>query len=93
MEGGATDTLTALTTLTASSATGRPYGPRRRGRPARFGVPANQQLRIRVTEDQREALARVARENGTNLADVIREAVNEFVADYCDARPFRGPEV
>jgi predicted DNA-binding protein len=39
-------------------------------------------LVIRVTSEERRDLDQVARENGQTRADVIREAVNEYVADY-----------
>jgi hypothetical protein len=56
---------------------------RRRGRPLRV---AGAQSRARFcgfcTVEEREALDEVAREMGLPIAVVIREAVNEFVADY-----------
>jgi hypothetical protein len=62
-------------------------------RPARFGEPATDAIRVRVTPGQRLALEQVARDNQTDLAGVIREAVNTFVADYSEAPvPFRGTE-
>lgn len=33
-------------------------------------------------------MQRVADENGLRIGEVIREAVNAFVADYSDRRPF-----
>lgn len=62
-------------------------------RPARFGEPATDAIRVRVTPDQRRDLERVAQENRTNMAGVIREAVNTYVADYRDkGSVFRGPK-
>lgn len=51
-------------------------------RPALFGEPATAAIRVRVTPEQRRELERVARENRTAVADVIRLAVNTFVSDY-----------
>lgn len=61
---------------------------RRRGRPALHGVKADQRVEFTVTAEQRRELDRVAKESGKALATVIREAVNEFVADYSDRRVF-----
>jgi predicted DNA-binding protein len=61
-------------------------------RPALFGEPATDAIRIRVTPEQRRALERVASQNQMVIAEVIREAVNTFVADYGDASVFRGPK-
>lgn len=57
-------------------------------RPALFGEPATDAIRVRVTPAQRRDLERVARENHTDVAGVIREAVNEYVADYRDSSVF-----
>jgi predicted transcriptional regulator len=61
-------------------------------RPARFGEPASASIRVRVTPDQKRDLRRVARENRTDMAGVIREAVNTYVADYRDRDVFRSPK-
>ncbi len=57
--------------------------PAKRGRPP---LPAHQRLderiEVRLTDAERRDLARVAREKRTSIADVLREAVNEYVADY-----------
>lgn len=59
-----------------------------------FDEAARARIRIRVTTAQRLDLEQVARENNTNVAGVIRDAVNTFVADYRERRPvFRGPEI
>jgi acyl-CoA hydrolase len=60
---------------------------RRRGRPARVdGVVATRRREFRLTADEDRELARVARENGQHVATLIREAVNEYVADYAERR-------
>jgi len=59
-------------------------------RPARADTAATDTIRVRVTPSERRDLEHVARENHTNLAGVIREAVNEYVADYRDEPTFRG---
>lgn len=63
--------------------------PKRRGRP-QSTEPANQTIRVRVTPAQRLELRRVATENGTRVAGIIREAVNEYVADYRERGVFVG---
>jgi hypothetical protein len=57
-------------------------------RPAIFGEPASEAIRVRVTPRQRRDLEQVARANHTDVAGVIRDAVNEYVADYGAKRPF-----
>lgn len=57
-------------------------------RPAMFGEPATDAIRVRVTPQQRRDLERVAQENRTDLAGVIRDAVNTYVADYSERKPF-----
>lgn len=58
-------------------------------RPPKFGTPAVHVIVVRVTDEQRTALAQVAGENQTDLSGVIREAVNTYVADYKESVPFR----
>lgn len=66
----------------------------RRGRRPMFDEPARAAIRIRVTRSQRIELEQVARENNTDVAGAIREAVNCFVSDYRENRPvFRGPQI
>jgi hypothetical protein len=64
--------------------------PRRRGagRPSIYGTRANKRIEFVVTVEQRRELERVSRETGKPLATVIREAVNEFVADYSERKVF-----
>ena len=60
-----------------------PINPPRRGRPALVpGQPATETICIRVTPEVGDVLLRVGEENHTTRADVIREAVNEYVTDY-----------
>jgi len=56
-------------------------------RPTTFSTPATEAIRVRVTPEQRQELRQVAKENQTNVATVIREAVNTYVADYRDRPP------
>lgn len=63
---------------------------RRPGRPPLDDEPATDSIRVRVTPGQRLELRRVADENGTGVSGVIREAVNEYVSDYKETKPFRG---
>jgi hypothetical protein len=65
--------------------------PARGGRKPRVpGACSSMRLSIRLTPEERRDLEAVARENHTNLADVLREAVNEYVADYRE-RPLFEP--
>lgn len=61
-------------------------------RPLRSGEPSNLRLRVRITASERRALTEVARENRANVSRVVRDAVNEYVADYRDRQVFRGPK-
>jgi predicted HicB family RNase H-like nuclease len=61
---------------------------RRRGRPTRAAVAADKRLEVRLTPGERADLERVATENGTSMADLAREAINEYVADYGDRQVF-----
>jgi hypothetical protein len=58
------------------------------GRPPIADVPATARVELRVTPAQRLELRRVASENQTGIAGLLREAVNEFVADYHERRVF-----
>lgn len=70
-----------------------PTGDRRRGRPRKYDEPAAASIRIRVTVAQRLDLERAAKDNGLDLTAAIREAVNEWVADYRESGPvFRGTQ-
>jgi hypothetical protein len=66
--------------------------PRPPGRPTRFDEAATERVAIRLTPIQRRDLKQVAKENRTDLAGVIREAVNEFVSDYRETGVFRLPK-
>jgi hypothetical protein len=65
-------------------------GDRRRGRPSRVEEqPALRRIEFRLTDEENAGLEAAARENGTTVAALIRDAVNEFVADYAEnKRPF-----
>jgi hypothetical protein len=58
------------------------------GRPRLYDVPASHRITVNVTPAQRLELRRVASDNRSGMAGVIREAVNEYVADYNERRPF-----
>lgn len=62
---------------------------RRRGRRPIADEAASAQVQLRVTPGQRLELRRVANENRTDVAGLLREAVNEYVADYGERRVFR----
>jgi hypothetical protein len=59
------------------------------GRPPIHDAPASARISIAVTPAQRLELRRVASDNRTGLSGIIREAVNEYVSDYGERRPFR----
>jgi hypothetical protein len=58
------------------------------GRPPLFDVPVSERIYVNVTPAQRLELRRVASDNRTGVAGIIREAVNEYVADYHERKPF-----
>lgn len=63
--------------------------PARRGRPSRVeGEESSRRIWMFLTERERTALLRVALENRQTIAQVLRDAVNEFVADYGERRVF-----
>jgi hypothetical protein len=51
-------------------------------------VAATARIEVRVTPAQRLEIQRVASDNRTGLSGILREAVNEFVADYGEKPPF-----
>lgn len=59
-----------------------------RGRPPRAGVRATKRVEFVLTCEERIKLDQVAGESGLKLAEVVREAVNEFVADYSERQVF-----
>lgn len=61
-------------------------------RPTEFEEPTTARICVRLTPTQRKDLEQVARDNGTDITGVIREAVNEYVADYQDRPVFRHTE-
>lgn len=65
---------------------GRSRGP---GRPRRASQPATKRIEFVVTEEEQEALKQVASREGKPIATVIREAVNERVADEGEPNIFR----
>lgn len=61
----------------------------KRGRKAARGAAAIHVIRVRLTPSERADIGRVARENDTTITEVIREAVNEYAADYRERHVFR----
>lgn len=61
---------------------------RRRGRKPRAHVRATKRIEFVVTDAELQALRAAAAENKQPMATLIRDAVNEFVADYSDRNPF-----
>jgi hypothetical protein len=66
---------------------------KRTGRPPIADTSATERVSLRVTPAQRLELRRVASENRTGVAGILREAVNEYVADYHERRLFGRPKV
>ena len=62
---------------------------KRIGRPRLFDEPMDAQLSLNATSAQVHALRQIARDNGTSLAGVIREAVTEYAASYREQYPHR----
>lgn len=62
------------------------------GRPALYDTPVSTRITFSVTPAQRLELRRVASDNRTGMAGIIREAVNEFVSDYGEKRVFHKKE-
>jgi hypothetical protein len=61
-----------------------------RGRPTRQDEASTAKVGVRLTSYEREELQRVARENRQSVAAVVRDAVNEYVADYRERGVFGG---
>jgi hypothetical protein len=61
---------------------------KRAGRPPLHEAPATERIWVRMTPAQRLELRRVASDNRMGVSGIIREAVNEYVSDYGDRRPF-----
>jgi hypothetical protein len=61
-----------------------------RGRPSRQNEPSTEKVETRLTVRERIDLQAVAREHGQPVSVILREAVNEFVADYRERRVFVG---
>ena len=59
------------------------------GRPSLYDTPASARISVAVTPAQRLELRRVASQTRGGVSGIIREAVNEFVSDYGERRPFR----
>jgi hypothetical protein len=62
--------------------------PSRGARP-RFGQLADAVVCFRVTPEQRVKLQEVAARNRTTVADLLREAVDNYVADFSDEPMFQ----
>jgi hypothetical protein len=60
-----------------------------RGRKRRQDEPSTQKVGTYLTVAERADLQQVAKENRQSVAAVLREAVNEYVADYRERGIFR----
>lgn len=61
----------------------------RPGRPTRGDSRSERVIRFRLTDQEYVAMQQVAAEQRQKLSSVVREAVNEYVADYTERRVFR----
>lgn len=59
-----------------------------KGQPVIEGQRATRHLKVRATEGQLQDLRSVAQELGVTQSDIIRDAVNEFVADFRERKVF-----
>lgn len=69
-----------------------PRGTDRRkpGRPSRVeGEASSERISIWLTPSERDALEQAALANGQSPCDLVREAVNEYVADFSERGVFR----
>jgi len=61
-----------------------------RGRPPRQAEPSTSKVGVRLTPAERRDLQQVAKESRQSVAAVVRDAVNEYVADYRERGIFGG---
>jgi predicted DNA-binding protein len=59
-------------------------GARRRGRPPAAGVVATERLQFRLTASERKQLHDIGKMEGRPVAEVVRDAINEYVSDFRD---------
>jgi hypothetical protein len=62
----------------------------KRGRKPKFGEAAECRMWVRVTPRQHTRLQEAARLNLTTVADLVRDAVDSYVADFSDEPMFDG---
>jgi len=63
-------------------------GRRHAGRPSRARTVSNIPVTFKVTAEERHHLGQVAAHAQKPIASVIRDAVNEYVADYDERKVF-----
>ena len=66
---------------------GRSYHARP-GRKPKRDVAAEDRISFRVTRTERAELDAAAKENDVSVTDLVRDAVNEYVADYRERAVF-----
>lgn len=60
-----------------------------RGRPPRIrGEIASARIWAWLTNDERQSLRALSEETGKPIAEIVREAVNVYVADFSEQRVF-----
>lgn len=62
-------------------------GPRR-GRRPRAESPSTKRVEFRLTEQEQRDLERVAVSEKKSVSEIVRDAVNGFVGDFSEAKPF-----
>lgn len=65
----------------------------RRGRRRRSDGPSTERLEIRMTAAERRELDHVAATTRKSIATIAREAINEFVGDFSEQKPFRTAKI
>lgn len=58
------------------------------GRPTMYDTIVTKNIQFRVTEEQCANLKTIAADENRKLAAIIRDAVNEYVSDYLEKKPF-----
>jgi hypothetical protein len=62
----------------------------KRGPKPKYGETAADELRVRVTAQQRLRLQHAAKVNLTTVANLVRDAVDDYMLDFSDEPLFDG---
>jgi hypothetical protein len=66
-------------------------GERRTGRPTIYGTRASERMAFRLTDDQKRDLREIAKAEDRDMTMIVRDAVDEYVADYRERKLFTKP--